>query len=101
MLVVFFSPWKAAKITRTETVEMQRWEYHIAQLIEVGLGHSRGWKLKEINGQEQPDWKKTEIYSSVTDFCNQMSQQGWELASADYPGYPLGEVALYFKRLLQ
>jgi len=86
-----------------EMVEMQRWEYRTAQLITVpvSLTKSKGWKLKEINGQEQPDWKKAEIYSSVTDFCNQMSQQGWELASAAYPGYPLGEVVLYFKRLLQ
>jgi len=84
-----------------ETGEMQRWEYHTVQLVVMGLTYSKGWKLKEINEQEQSDWKKTEAYSSVTDFCNQMGQQGWELMSAAYPNRAITPVILYFKRLFQ
>lgn len=101
MLIFIFSPWKPVHTTRMETVKMQRWEYRTAQLVVMGLTYSKGWKLKEINEQKQPDWKKAEAYSSVTDFCNQMGQQGWELTSAAYPNRAITPVILYFKRLLQ
>ena len=79
---------------------MQRWDYRTAQLVGVGWAKSSGWRLREIDEQEQPDWKKTEVYSSVTDYCNQMAQQGWELISAAYPGETVTYVILHFKRLL-
>lgn len=62
---------------------MQRWEYRTSHLeaVPVSLTKSKGWRLKQIDEQEQPDWKKTEVHTSVTEFCNQMSQQGWELVS--------------------
>ena len=71
---------------------MQRLEYHTAELIGVGLTCSKGWRLREINEQVQPDWKKSKVYASVTDFCNEIAEQGWELVSASYPG----ETVTYF-----
>ena len=65
----------------------------------VGLTRVNGWRLKEINEQEQPDWKKSEIYPSTVDFCNQMSREGWELISVVHPRYAELEVIFYFKRL--
>lgn len=82
---------------------MQRWEYRTAQLdaVPVGLTKVKGWKLKEVDEQEQHEWKKTEVYASVAEFCNQMGQQGWELVCAAYPERFVSIVILYFKRLLQ
>jgi len=79
---------------------MQRLEYHTAQLVGVGLTRSKGWKLREINEQVQPDWKKSKIYASVTDFCNETAEQDWELVSASYPGEAVTYVILHFKRLI-
>jgi len=80
---------------------MPRWEYHSA-LLEVVSSWSihKGWRLKEINEQEQSHWQKTRLYASVADFCTQMGQQGWELVSAVYSGHHGSEVGLYFKRPL-
>jgi len=62
---------------------MQQWEYHTVTLMPIaGLTKLKGWKLKQINEQELPNWKNAEMYSSTADFCNQMGLQGWELVSA-------------------
>jgi len=39
---------------------MQRWEYRTAQLVGVGWADSRGWRLREINEQEQPEMNEYE-----------------------------------------
>jgi hypothetical protein len=43
---------------------MRHWEYRTVALhpASVSLTRVNGWRLKEINEQEQPDWKKSEIY---------------------------------------
>jgi len=81
---------------------MSRWEYQTA-LLQPASGWSthKGWRLREINRQEQPGWKQAEIYVSVAAFCNQMGQQDWELVSVTYPGDSVFEIELYFKHLLQ
>ena len=58
----------------------------------------KGWRFKEINEQEQPDWKQTEIYPSIADLCNQMDRQDSELTSVGYPFQTASPVILYFKR---
>lgn len=82
---------------------MQRWEYRTTQLeaVPVSLTKSKGWRLKKIDEQEQPDWKKTEVHTSVTEFCNLMGQQGWELVSVSVPERFANPVILYFKRPLE
>jgi hypothetical protein len=75
---------------------MQRWEYRSAVLVGVpkNLTKNKGWRVREIDEQELPDWKKSELHSSVLAFCNQMGQQGWELISLN----DARDIALYFKR---
>ena len=81
---------------------MQRWEYQTAFLVtSMAISKSHVWRLYKVNEQEQPGWRKTEPYVSVVDFCNQMGQQGWELAGVMNPGSSSFEVVLYFKRLRQ
>jgi hypothetical protein len=82
---------------------MQLWEYRTALLnaVAVTLIKTSGWRLKEVNEQEQSNWKKTEIYPRLVDFCNQMGREGWELTSASYPDHTVEKVILYFKRPLQ
>ena len=58
---------------------MQTWEYRTFYLFH----HSQEiWKVREIDGVEQPDWKKQEGHSSLTVFCNRQSREGWELVAA-------------------
>lgn len=78
---------------------MQQWEYHNVYLSKVIWGNSKGWRLWKIEEQEQPNWKKGKVYLSVTEFCNEMGQQGWELLSAAYPGKAVIYAILHFKRL--
>lgn len=54
--------------------EVQRWEYYCVHLAAVGLVRDKGWRLWRINEQERRDWKKSEIYTSVNEFCNQIGQ---------------------------
>jgi len=81
--------------------EVQRWEYCSIHLAGVGLLRDKGWQLWQINEQEQQNWKKSEIYASVNEFCNQMGQQGWELVCIAYPGELVTFAILHFKRSLQ
>jgi hypothetical protein len=55
-----FTYWESANTTRREIVYMQRWEYRTAQLVGVGWADSRGWRLREINEQEQPEMNEYE-----------------------------------------
>jgi hypothetical protein len=78
---------------------MKQWEYRSALLhaIPGSLTKNKGWKLRQIDEQELPNWKKTEIYTSVAAFCNQMGRQGWELISVNNHSTSM-LAALYFKR---
>lgn len=65
---------------------MRQWEYRTFLLHSVNsdLLWYGGWRLRQINEQEIPNWKKTEVFSSVAAYCNYMDEQGWELINADY-----------------
>lgn len=76
---------------------MQQWEYYSVHLAGVGW-ENKGWRVWQVNDQEQPNWKKNGVYPSVTDFCSEMGQLGWELICAAYPGETVTYVILHFKR---
>ncbi|MDQ2886969.1 MAG: hypothetical protein M3Y39_12910 [Chloroflexota bacterium] len=88
------------EVDKQKGERMRHWEYRTVgmHLASVSSTRVNGWRLKEINEQEQPDWKKTESYPSIVDFCNHMSREGWELISAGHPRYADLQVVLYFKR---
>jgi hypothetical protein len=46
---------------------MQRWEYRFVILVGIpkNLTENKGWKVKEIDEQKLPDWKQSELHSSV------------------------------------
>ena len=48
---------------------MRQWVYRTLLLrpASLNLARVKGWRLKEINEQEQPDWKQTELYTSIAD----------------------------------
>jgi hypothetical protein len=83
---------------------MQQWEYRTVTLHPItGFSRIKGWKLKEIGEQKLPNWQKTEKYTSVESFCNQMGLQGWELVSAGditYTGFLLCFKRPYMKENL-
>lgn len=78
---------------------MQKWEYQTVSLMsEVSIGgRVKRWKLKTINEEDIPGWRKAEGYSSLMVFCNQMGQERWELVSTGPYIYNLG-LLLFFKR---
>jgi hypothetical protein len=78
---------------------MQQWEYRSAlmQGATSDWNRVRTWRLRRIDDQELPDWRKAEIYSSIIAFCNEMGEEGWELISMD-GGSKNTSVELYFKR---
>ncbi|MDQ2886970.1 MAG: hypothetical protein M3Y39_12915 [Chloroflexota bacterium] len=82
---------------------MDQWEYRtlLVHKVPISFTKTKGWRLKEINEKEQPDWKKTEIYPSIAELCNQMDEQGWELTSVGYQLQTESPIILYFKRSLQ
>jgi hypothetical protein len=79
---------------------MRHWEYRTLSVhqVSVSFTKTKGWRLKEINEQEQPDWKKTEVYPSIADLCNQMDEQGWELTGVGYQYQTESPTILYFRR---
>ena len=86
-----------------EREHIQYWEYRTVFLLTFATNwfKKKEWRIKEINEQEQPDWKKSETYASVAGFCNQMSRQNWDLISVTYPDRSYFEIILYFKRPIQ
>ena len=77
---------------------MRRWEYHSILLYTDGnlLWPGRWWR-RQINGQEIPNWKKTEPFASVVTYCNYMDEQGWDLIGTSYQDSS-SCVLLLFKR---
>lgn len=79
---------------------MQKWEYRTATLLAIPSisGIVKGWRLRAINDQELPNWKKAEMYSTIAVFCNQMGQEGWELINTVSTGLSQFSLLLFFKR---
>jgi hypothetical protein len=78
---------------------MPQWEYHSDLLVPVyPMMEFGGWKLKSVDEQEKTNWKKTEIYNSIAEFCNQIGKQGWELVSVVRVSHSGKDTMLYFKR---
>lgn len=48
---------------------MRHWEYRTLSVhqVSVSFTKTKGWRLKEINEQEQPDWKKARYGVDITD----------------------------------
>jgi hypothetical protein len=82
---------------------IQCWEYRTVYILALAANwlKSKGWRIREINEREQPDWKKSEVYASVAKFCDQMDQQNWELVGVTHPSRVQFEVVLYLKRPIQ
>jgi hypothetical protein len=78
---------------------MRRWEYHAVflQAAHSNLWWPRGWRLRQINEQEIPNWKETETFASVATYCNRMDEQGWDLIGTNYRDSS-SSVSLLFKR---
>lgn len=81
---------------------MQKWEYHtVLLMLSMGIsGRVKCWRLKAINEKNVPHWRKAEECSSLSVFCNQMGQEGWELASTERDKYNT-DCLLFFKRQLE
>jgi hypothetical protein len=64
------------------------WEY-----MEVVFRDYGGYRPRTINGQEQPDWKRSPV---IHEYLNQLGEQGWELAGVG--SRENREMPVYFKR---
>jgi hypothetical protein len=67
---------------------LQKWEYLIGQQYGQMI-NKKTMRVTEANGKK---------YSSITDMCNDLGPQGWELVNVIYANF---RYLLFFKRLIE
>ena len=63
---------------------LKKWEYLFLEIDrDYGgfLKQAGGWKVRAMNGVEQPDWKEG---LDLHEYCNQLGAEGWESVSATH-----------------